>query len=1118
MNFGLLFGGWSATVAPYAFALLAAALSCALLAALGWRWRARPGAPQFVALMVAAAIWALLYALELIAPSLAVKTVWAKAEYLGIVTLPLAWFLFARAHTGAIKRLSPRFVVVLSLIPAATVVLAATNQFHGLLWSQVSLSNTGAFPALAVVHGPWFWVHTAYSYALLALGGFLLLKAVHRYPQLYRRQAGLLVIAVSAPWVANILTISGVTPAGRIDLTPFAFVVTGAALALSMSRFRLFSLLPGLLPVARHQVLSKMKDGVLVLDVDGRVVSLNPAARRMLGLPTSGLTDRPVAELLGERFVPPLRDESPDSQFEMSLGQGADKRTYDVVSSPLGLTGGIGVGRLLVMRDITEREQMEQALKLTQFSVERAAELIRWIDPEGRILFANEASCRRDGYSREEMLSLSIFDLDPSFTPESWRQAWQGLKEAGSLTTESMHRTKSGELYPVEVSASYMEQDGKEYSFAFARDTSERKQTEGMLRLTQFSLDHAADYVIRLAATGRVLYVSDSTCSRLGYSRAELLGMSVFDFAVDEPRETWSQHFQDIKQGQSPTFEKQFRAKDGEIFPVEFSAYSFEYEGEEYSCAFVRDISERKKTEEALRLTQLSVDRAADFVQWLGPDGRVLYASESSCRRFGYTPEEMLTMSVFDLDPTMGPKKWPGHWGLLKERGSMTFESEHRTKEGEVFPVEISANYVESGGREYVFSFTRDITERKQAEATLRESEEQLRQAQKMEAVGQLAGGIAHDFNNLLTAITGYSELILGSSECAAGLFRDDVNEIKAAAERAAGLTRQILAFSRRQALQPEVLSLNEVVSGTDRLLTRTLGEDINLVTLLRPDLGLTEVDASQMGQVLMNLALNARDAMPHGGKLTVETVNVELDEKYCRSHPGTVPGPYVMLAVSDTGSGMDEVTRSRAFEPFFTTKDPGKGTGLGLSTVYGTVKQSGGSIFVYSEPGTGTTFEIYLPRVDDRSKKRWTPAGKSSTAGGHETILVVEDESGVRELVKRILKGLGYVVIDAGDGDEALTCLEKGGHTIDLLLTDVVLPGSLQGNELAQTMSILHPHVPVLYMSGYTRDAIVHAGRLDPGVNYIEKPFSPDKLAGRVRQVLDAAMSTAELADQPVP
>jgi two-component system, cell cycle sensor histidine kinase and response regulator CckA len=432
-------------------------------------------------------------------------------------------------------------------------------------------------------------------------------------------------------------------------------------------------------------------------------------------------------------------------------------------------------------------------------------------------------------------------------------------------------------------------------------------------------------------------------------------------------------------------------------------------------------------------------------------------------------------------------------------------ESWQRRKDGEVRLLAwvCRSLHDEAGHATGALSSALDITNRRQAEEALRQSEEQLRQAQKMEAVGQLAGGMAHDFNNLLTAIIGYSELILADAENQSEALRRDVSQVRQAAERASSLTRQILAFSRRQALNPVVVSLNDVLQGVKPLLRRTLGEDVELITLICPSLALSEVDVNQFEQVLMNLALNARDAMPAGGRLTLETSNVELDHEYCRTRPDVRPGAYVMLSVSDTGVGMDPETASRIFEPFFTTKPPGQGTGLGLSTVYGTVKQSGGSISVYSEPGLGTSFKVYLPLASRPLTPTEPLASATTSSPGEETILVVEDEEALRSLIARILGGLGYKVLVAGTANEAQRVIEETRDAVDLLLTDVVLPGGMQGNDLARCLLELHPDLPVLYMSGYTRDAIVHAGRLDEGVNYLAKPFTPDALATKVRQVL---------------
>ena len=389
-----------------------------------------------------------------------------------------------------------------------------------------------------------------------------------------------------------------------------------------------------------------------------------------------------------------------------------------------------------------------------------------------------------------------------------------------------------------------------------------------------------------------------------------------------------------------------------------------------------------------------------------------------------------------------------------------------------------------------------------------RQLEEQLLQAQKMEAVGRLAGGIAHDFNNILTAIKSYSELLLEDMTTDKGRV-EDVKEIREAADRAATLTRQLLAFSRQQLLRPRVLDLNTTVRDLKGMLERLIGAHIEVKTRLAPSIGMVTADPGQIEQVLMNLIVNARDAMPDGGTINIETANVELDDEYARTHASTPPGDYVMLAVSDTGQGMERETQARVFEPFFTTKEQGKGTGLGLSTVYGIVKQSGGSIWMYSEPGRGTTFKIYLPRIDGEVVDDNVLAPAKNGNGGNETILLVEDEDAVRQVASRILRRYGYTVIEACNGNEALRQFGERGREFDLIITDIVMP-EMGGLELAQRIREWAPGARILFTSGYTEDAMLRRSFLEPGAEFIEKPFTPSRLAERARQVLDATTACA--------
>jgi signal transduction histidine kinase len=425
----------------------------------------------------------------------------------------------------------------------------------------------------------------------------------------------------------------------------------------------------------------------------------------------------------------------------------------------------------------------------------------------------------------------------------------------------------------------------------------------------------------------------------------------------------------------------------------------------------------------------------------------------------------------------------------------------HRKKDGGEIEVEITSHPLFFDGRNAKLVLAKDITERRRAEQAMRETEAQLRQSQKLEGIGQLAGGIAHDFNNLLTVINGFSALAMKGLP-AEDPLRDNLEEIKKAGDRAASLTRQLLAFSRKQVLQPEILNLDSVVAEMEKMLRRVIGENIDLRAVLEPELGNVKADPGQIEQIILNLVVNARDSMPGGGKVTIETDNVYLDEEYANNHVGARPGHYVMLAVSDTGTGMDEETQARIFEPFFTTKELGKGTGLGLSTIYGIVKQSGGNIWVYSEVGRGTTFKIYLPRVDAEAQQYKHISATEEALSGTETILLVEDEQMVLKLARQILATQGYRVLEAKNGEAALRMCAHDQGPIDLLLTDVIMP-EMSGPELAERLHRLRPELRVLFMSGYTDDAIVHHGVLEEGANFIQKPFAPDVLARKVRQIL---------------
>ncbi len=473
----------------------------------------------------------------------------------------------------------------------------------------------------------------------------------------------------------------------------------------------------------------------------------------------------------------------------------------------------------------------------------------------------------------------------------------------------------------------------------------------------------------------------------------------------------------------------------------------------------------------------------------------ILEANSAACELYGYTSEQFRGKRVADLEAAEEAERFASEAGeaALPATGAWR----HRTRSGRLIDVEIARHGIDYNGGKAQLAVVMDITSRRQLE-------EQLRQAQKMEAVGMLAGGVAHDFNNLLTIITGYSQLVLSH------LKPDDPNrhsleQIMKAGERAAGLTKQLLAFSRRQVLQPKVLDLNALVAGLSTMLQRLIGEDVDLRMELAPDLGRVSADPGQVEQVLMNLVVNSRDAMPKGGVLTIETANVELDDRYVARHIAVKPGPYIRLAVSDTGSGMDAATQAHLFEPFFTTKSAGHGTGLGLSTVFGIIKQSGGSLDVYSEPSHGTTIKVYLPRIDHPVSIEAEKTARRAVARATETVLVVEDDEMVRTLVRETLEREGYKIIDSAGPLEAKRMAEAYKGPIQLLITDVVMP-KLNGRDLAEQLVKRRLDMKVLYMSGYTDNAVIATGILQQkDMFFLQKPFTPAALIEKVREVLES-------------
>jgi PAS domain S-box-containing protein len=633
-----------------------------------------------------------------------------------------------------------------------------------------------------------------------------------------------------------------------------------------------------------------------------------------------------------------------------------------------------------------------------------------------------------------------------------------------------------------------------------------RGLTEGDLRASEARyrrlFETAQDGILILdAKSGLITDVNPFLTTLLDYSRDDFLGKTLWDIGACKQIQESKTAFRELQSNQYIRYENlPLETRSGRRVNVEFVSNVYEESGKSVIQCNIRDITARKLSEDALRRSEERFSKAfrnnpLAITISTESEGRYLDVNEAFLDLLGYQRKEVVGRTAADLE----------FWAEPLDRGEMIRQLErdekvakhqmrYRTAKGKIREAEVSAESIEVDGKRCVLAITRDVTEVMQLEA-------QLRQAQKMEAVGRLAGGIAHDFNNILGIIIGYSDLSLGLIAPGDPVKRY-VSGTKQAAKRAALLTKQLLAFSRKQVVFPRTLDLNEVVRNTTDMFLRLVGEDIAVEFHSTAPLGSIKADLGQVEQVLMNLVVNARDAMPSGGRIMIETREAELDENYVSQHQEAHVGHYVVLAVSDTGCGMDQTIQSQIFEPFFTTKGVGHGTGLGLSTVYGIVKQSEGNILVYSEPGKGTTFKVYFPRVSETTEELVLSKDEAEPRGGSETILVVEDDKDLRKLTVRLLLDAGYRVLEAKDGESALRIMATSGAGIDLLLTDVIMPET-SGPELAKQAEEGHPMTRSLFMSGYSGDMIKRHGLLIQEDSFLEKPFTRRSLLTKVYAAL---------------
>ncbi len=744
--------------------------------------------------------------------------------------------------------------------------------------------------------------------------------------------------------------------------------------------------------------------------------------------------------------------------------------------------------------------------------VEAIHEPLLVLDSDLKVIFANQNFIDSFEVMREETIGNFIYDLG--------NRQWD-IPRLRELLEKILPENNQFDNYEVEhnfaaigrrimlLNARQIERAiGKDRIILLAiEDITERRKVEDLLEESEERyrriFETADDGILLLEKNeGHIVQANPAAVEMLGYSEAEHIGKMLQDIGVPLDMTDFPAIMESLeKSGILNYHDVPVKTKSGQVIHADI----YMVDKAKLAQCNIRDITNRKKAEQVLNESEeryrIIFEGAAEGILVADIETRRFrYCNPAIREMLGYSEEELIGLNVTDIHPKESLDY------VLAE-----FEAQARgdrflapsipclRKDGSVIYADIQTTSTVIEGRKCNVGFVTDVTKRRQVEA-------QLRQAQKMEAIGTLAGGVAHDFNNILTAIIGYADLMLMDSDTDKP-FTEEIKEIKKAGERAAVLTQQLLAFSRKRIVQPKILDLNKLLTGIEKMLVRLIGEDIEILMIPGSALGEVKIDPGQMEQVIMNLVVNAKDAMPMGGKLTIETANIYLDENYFTDH-GIAEmqlGPYVVLTVSDTGIGMDKEVQQHIFDPFYTTKEKGKGTGLGLSMSYGIVKQHSGFIWAYSEPGEGSTLKIYLPKVkrdvkEEEEEKEQPPVENLS---GSETVLIVEDDNSIRKFAQKSLQPHGYRVLAAENGEDALKISKEHGGTIDLMITDVVMP-KMSGKETAERLQALHPQMKIIFMSGYTDDAIVHRGVLEPGLNFLEKPFSPKDLARKVRELLD--------------
>ena len=864
--------------------------------------------------------------------------------------------------------------------------------------------------------------------------------------------------------------------------------------------------------------------GIFMLDPAGHVSSWNPGAEKSKGYTAPEIIGQHISVFYTAEDVAAgepergLRIALEDGRFEeegLRLRKGGSPFWAIVTITNIRDAFGHHIGFANVTRDITERKAAEDALRHKEAKLVEALRLGRmgyWSRDlaTGNLEWSENLF---DIFGVERTTIVWTYDLFlATIHPDDREKVGQRIAEAEATIGSFDHNYRivvCGQVRVIhEIGHVSSSQDGRAVRITgTARDVTERMRSEDAVRSSEERfrafMDHSPASAFIKDEEGRYLYVNRTWLRQFDPEPIDWQWKTDYDFWPREVAELFrSSDAECLDRNAVLQKEETARGADGVDRTFLVMKFPLIDGGQRRVGGMAWDISDRKRVEDALVLRDRAIRAATQGLVITDPnrpDNPIVYVSPGFERITGYLSEEVIGRNCRflqgrDTDPSAETRMHEA----IRTGEACTVELLNYRKDGTPFWNELSISPVRdaTGSLTHFVGVQTDVTAR-------RKLEQQFHQAQKMEVLGRLAGGIAHDFNNLLTIISGYSELILETMP-SKDPDRSAVEAISEAGERAASLTRQLLLFSRHAVLETKVLDLNQVVRETQQMLRRMIGEDIQFSAVLAPNISRVRVDPGQIGQVLMNLAVNSRDAMPRGGKLTIETSDVEFDEADGITHGSLPPGRYVRLAVTDNGCGMAADVKAHIFEPFFTTKSVGKGTGLGLATVYGIVKQSGGTIEIYSEIGHGTTFKIYLPAVDEPLHPFTNDPRVTNVAGGTETVLIVEDEDAVRAIAERALQTRGYTVLQAENGKKALATIELYRARIDLLVTDVVMP-ELSGRELAEVLVTRYPALKVLYVSGYTDDSVIRHGILQAEVAFLQKPYTHTSLARKVREVLDA-------------